>query len=144
MIQITCWFYWPFLGFHSISLSFLGFNSISLTFFGLLLNSIDLFLGIWLKCLNFNQLMTQAVSWWLASIKLRLKWLSRNFQELTQNQLMTQMDSPSIDSDWLITQSSSPFLIQINSWLRQKVFDSEPTHDSTLSHTYFHEVSTKS
>ena len=58
------------------------------------------------------------------------------FQELTQNQLMTQVDSPGIDSDWLMTQSASPFSIQINSWLKRKPFDSESTRDSNLSHTH--------
>ena len=78
-------FRWPFLGFHSISLTFFGHST---------------------KCLDSNQLMTQAVSRRLESIQLMTQ---ATFQELTQNQLMTQVDSPGIDSDWLMTQSASPF-----------------------------------
>ena len=37
------------------------------------------------------------------------------FQKLAQNQLMTQVDPPGIDSDGLMTQSVSPFLDSINS-----------------------------
>ena len=44
------------------------------------------------------------------------------FQELTQNQLMTQVDSSGIDSDWLMTQSASPF------------FRFKSTHDSSEKH----------
>ena len=88
-------------------------------------------LCIRLKCLDSNQLMTQAVTRRLESIQLMTQ---AAFRELTQNQLVTQVDFPGIDSDWLMT--SSPFSIQINSWLKQKAFDAESTHDSTLSHTH--------
>ena len=47
------------------------------------------------------------------------------FQELTQSQLMTEVDSPGIDLDWLMTQNTSHFFIQINLLLNQKTFDSE-------------------
>ena len=54
------------------------------------------FLGIRLRCLNSNQLMTRAVSRRPESIELMTQ---AAFQEVTQNHLMTQVDSPGIDSD---------------------------------------------
>ena len=122
MFGINCWCRWPFL----------GFQSISLIFFGNSLNFVDLFWAF-VKCLDSNQLITQAVSRKLESIQLMTQLA---FQELTQNQLMAQLDSSGIDSDWLMTQRASPFFIQINSWLKQKAFDSKSTHDSILSHTH--------
>ena len=112
MIRFNCWFRWHFLGFHQISLTFFGLSLIfigifgALTFFGLFQNFSDLF-GIRLRCLDSNQLMSQAVSRRLKSIELMIQ---AAFQELTQNQLMTRVDSPGIDSYWHMTQSASPFL----------------------------------
>ena len=58
------------------------------------------------------------------------------FQELTQNQLMIQVDSPGIDSDRLTTQSASPFFDSNQLILKRKLFDSESTHHSTPSPRY--------
>ena len=49
-------------------------------------------------------------------------WLKRLSRGLTQNQLTTQAD-PHV-------------LIQIDPWLKRNTFDSESTHDSTLSSTH--------
>ena len=97
MIWISFWFRRPFLGFRSISLIFLSFLlkcCVCMTF-----------LDFRLKCLDQNQLMTQAASRRLESIQLMTK---EAFQELARNHLMTQVDSPGIDSDWLMTQGGSP------------------------------------
>ena len=75
----------------------------------------------------------KAVSRRLESIQLMAQ---ATFQELTQNQLITQVDSPvltQIDS-WL--KRLPDFSIQINSWLKWSTFDSESTHDSTLGYRY--------
>ena len=77
--------------------------------------------------------MTQAESRRLESIQLMTQ---AAFQELTQNQLTSQADSPGIDADRLmawavflriksnssITQNANHFFIQINSWLKRKHF----------------------
>ena len=110
-------------------MTFLGIQLhrwIGITFFGLSTQVPS-------RQIDLSQLMTQAVSRRLESIQLMTQTA---FQELTHNQLMTQMDSQvliQIDS-WLKTLPD--LSIQINSWLKRKTFDSESTHDSTLSYTH--------
>ena len=111
--------------------------------FGFSLNFVDVFWafikfrwpfsGIRLKRFDSSLLMTQVLSRRPESIIIMIQ---AAFQELTRNQFMTQVDSPGIDSDWLLTQSASHFSIQLNFWLKRKAFDSESTHDSTESYPY--------
>ena len=111
-----------------LSTFLLDFHSILLIFSGFLFNFIDFWAitkfhwPFWTfnQCHDSNQLMTQSP-----------------FQELTQNQLM---DPSGFLRHWFrLTHDSkcfAHFSIQINSWLKQKAFDSESTHDLTLSHTH--------
>ena len=91
--------------------------------FNFIVDSVWPFLGLLTQVpfwqIDLNQLMTQAVS--------------RRHESI---QLMTQVDSQvliQIDS-WL--KMLPDFSIQINSLLKRKTFDSESTHDSTLSQTH--------
>ena len=82
---------------------------------------------------DLNQLTSQAVSRRLESIQLVTE---AAFQELTQNQLMTQVDSQvliQIDS-WL--KMFPDFLFKLTHATKEKLSDSESTHASTLSHTH--------
>ena len=95
------------------------------------------FWGFWLKYLPDKLIWIS--SWlkqYLGDLNRFNSWLKRLFQELTHNQLMTQIDSQvllQIDS-WL--KMLSGFSIQVNSLLKRKTFDSGSTHDSTLSQTH--------
>ena len=98
-----------FLGFHSTSLTFFGLHSISWTYFfwgGAFHKILLTFFWKFDLRLYSNQLMTQALSWRLESIQLMSP---AAFQDLTKNQLMTQVHSAVIDSDWLMPHSASPF-----------------------------------
>ena len=121
IIQLYCW----------LGMTFFGFST--------LLNSCS-FLSFRLKYLPDNLMW---ISSWPSSSSIWETWVDsthysirRLFQESTQNQLMTQVDSQvfiQIDS-WL--RRIPDFSIHIDSWLKPKTFDSESTHDSTLSHTH--------
>ena len=115
------------MGFHSISLTFFGFSLNFVCIFWLSLNFVYLFLNIQLSALiriKYNKvalmalyyLMAQAVSWRLESIQLMTQ---STFQELTKNQLMTQVDSTGIDS--ILTHDSKSF----------PIFWFKSTHDSS-------------
>ena len=68
---------------------------------------------------------------WL-TINSRLKWIPST----DSDRLMIQVAFQGIDSESIHDSSGSQVLIQINSWLKPKTFDSEATHDSTLSRTH--------
>ena len=57
-------------------------------------------------------------------------------QELTQNQLINQVDSQVLIQINSCLKMLPDFSDKINSWLKRKTFESEPTRDSTLSHTH--------
>ena len=110
----------PFLGFRSISLTFVwDFTKFRWPFWA------------FVKCLNSNQLMTQAVSQRLESIH-----GSTGFPGIDSE---STHDSSGFPRYWfrLTHDSVLPhFSIQMNSWLKRKAFDSDSTHASTQSHTH--------
>ena len=118
---------------------FWAFAQFRLTFFGTSLNFVDLF-GLSLNFVDLFWSIRRQLAWIESahdSTSISKTWIDSTqtqgaFQELTQNQVMTQVDYPGIGSDWLMTQGASHFLIQINSWLKRKAFDS----DSTLIHIH--------
>ena len=125
---------WPFLGLsHSIWLG------------------VTLILGLSTQMssreIDSNQLVTQAVSRRVESIQLMTQVAFQGIdsesahdscrsQGTDSDQLMTQTASRELIQDQLTTQADSQVLIQIAWWLKQKTFDSETTHDSTLSRTH--------
>ena len=126
--------------------------------FGLLLFDLtwcDL-LGFRLKYLP--EKLIQISSWlnhYLGMLNQFSWWLKRLSRELTQNQLTTQTDpqaliridswikrlfrelTENLHTTWADPQGADPqVLIQIDLWLKQKAFESESTHDLTLSRTH--------
>ena len=117
MIRINYWYRWPFWAFN-----FVDFFVISLNFVDLFWDFTKFCWFFWasVKGLDSNQIMTQAaVSRRLESTQLMTQMA---FQELTLNKLMIQMDSPGIDSDWLMTRSAFPFF-----WFKS-TYDSSEKH----------------
>ena len=112
---------WPFLGFRLKCLpkKLIPINSWLMQYLGKL-NRFNSWLRWFSRESTQNELTTQVDPQVLIQIDSWLKWLSR---ELTQNQLMAQADPQ--------------LLIQIDWWLKRKTFDSESTHDLTLSRAHF-------
>ena len=116
---IQCWFesrhdsmmlfaasiLWPFLGIQIycwLGMTFLGSPLkcwLCMIFFGALDSSV--FLTNWLKSAHDSTSISET--------RISSTHELTAFQKLTQNQLLTQVDSPGIESDWLMTQSASPF-----------------------------------
>ena len=107
---------------------FLELHSILLTFFGLTLNFVDLFWAFtqirWPFLGHSSSALIRINSWlkqYLQELNRFNSWLKR----LSKNWLRInswQVDSPRIDSDWIMTQSASPF------------FRIKSTHDSGEKH----------
>ena len=132
-IQIYCWFRWPFLGFQPILLTFFpdvtkfhwpfwSFTKFRWHFFG---HSSIALIRISSSLKQYLEDLSRFNSW--------LNWLSRNWLGINScikwiRQVLIQIDSG--------LKVLPHFFIQINSWLKRKVFDSESTHASTLSHAH--------